>query len=90
MHTFEKAFLSRGFCPLQKGFSLVELMVALIIGLVIILGAGQLFLTGFINFRQVQLLGEKQSALTYATETLVRDIRRARDCLLYTSPSPRD
>lgn len=63
----------------QGGFSLVELMVALVIGLIIILGAGQLFLTGFFNFRQVQLLGEKQSALTYATETVVRDIRRAKE-----------
>ncbi|SRR5690554_5680905 len=62
----------------QKGFSLVELLVALVIGLIIILGAGQLFLTGFLNFRQVQLLGDKQSALTFATETLVRDIRRAK------------
>lgn len=63
----------------QMGFSLVELLVALVIGLIIILGAGQLFLTGFLNFRQVQLLGDKQSALTFASETLVRDIRRAKD-----------
>ncbi|MGR4066715.1 PilW family protein [Billgrantia sp. C5P2] len=61
----------------QSGFTLIELMVALVIGLVIILGAGQLFLMGFQTFRQIELLGNKQAALTFATETLIRDIRRA-------------
>ncbi len=60
----------------QAGFSLVELMVALVIGLIIVLGAGQLFLTGIQSFRQVELLGNKQAALTFAADTLIRDIRR--------------
>lgn len=59
------------------GFSLVELMVAMVIGLVIILGAGQLFLTVFQTQRQVEVLGEKQAAVNFAVETLIRDIRRA-------------
>ncbi|QTP60504.1 prepilin-type N-terminal cleavage/methylation domain-containing protein [Billgrantia antri] len=61
----------------QSGFTLVELMVAMVIGLIIVLGAGQLFLMGFQTFRQTELLGNKQAALTFATETLIRDIRRA-------------
>ncbi|PMR74287.1 hypothetical protein C1H69_13580 [Billgrantia endophytica] len=61
----------------QGGFTLVELMVALVIGLIITLGAGQLFLMGFQTIRQTELLGNKQAALTFATETLIRDIRRA-------------
>ncbi|MCG6659490.1 prepilin-type N-terminal cleavage/methylation domain-containing protein [Halomonas campisalis] len=61
----------------SRGFSLVELMVALLIGLVIILGAGQLFLTGFQNFRKIEELSDKQAALTFAAEILIRDIRRA-------------
>lgn len=65
----------------QAGFTLVELMVALVIGLVIILGAGQLFLMGLQTFRQIELLSNKQAALTFATETLIRDIRRADDIL---------
>ncbi|MGL6250211.1 MAG: PilW family protein [Billgrantia desiderata] len=65
----------------QTGFTLVELMVALVIGLIIILGAGQLFLMGFQTFRQIELLSNKQAALTFATETLIRDIRRADDTL---------
>ncbi|WP_010626531.1 PilW family protein [Halomonas sp. KM-1] len=61
----------------QAGFTLVELMVAMVIGLIIILGAGQLFLMGFQTFRQIELLSNKQAALTFATELLIRDIRRS-------------
>ncbi|MBW6390303.1 PilW family protein [Billgrantia antri] len=61
----------------QSGFTMVELMVALVIGLIIVLGAGQLFLMGFQTFRQTELLGNKQAALTFATEALIRDVRRA-------------
>ncbi|WFM70965.1 prepilin-type N-terminal cleavage/methylation domain-containing protein [Halomonas sp. CKK8] len=59
------------------GFSLVELMVAMVIGLIIILGAGQLFLTAFQTNRQVETLSEKQAAVNFAVEVLMRDIRRA-------------
>jgi prepilin-type N-terminal cleavage/methylation domain-containing protein len=61
----------------NSGFSLVELMVAMVIGLIIILGAGQLFLTVFQTNRQVELLSEKQAAVNFAVEGLLRDIRRA-------------
>tara|TARA_B100000700_G_scaffold99155_2_gene111588 strand:- start:7184 stop:7717 length:534 start_codon:yes stop_codon:yes gene_type:complete len=61
----------------QRGFSLVELMVSMVIGLMIILGAGQLFLNGFQSFRQVEALGDKQAALTFSADVLVKDIRRA-------------
>ncbi|WP_110070547.1 PilW family protein [Halomonas sp. A11-A] len=61
----------------NSGFSLVELMVAMVIGLIIILGAGQLFLTVFQTNRQVETLSEKQAAVNFAVETLLRDIRRA-------------
>ncbi len=61
----------------SSGFSLVELMVAMVIGLIIILGAGQLFLTVFQTNRQVETLSEKQAAVNFAVETLLRDIRRA-------------
>ena len=59
------------------GFSLVELMVAMVIGLIIILGAGQLFLTVFQTNRQVETISEKQAAINFSVETLLRDIRRA-------------
>ncbi|WP_444989465.1 PilW family protein [Halomonas mongoliensis] len=63
----------------SSGFSLIELMVAMVIGLIIILGAGQLFLTVFQTNRQVETLSEKQAAVNFAVETLLRDIRRASD-----------
>lgn len=59
------------------GFSLVELMVAMVVGLIIILGAGQLFLTVFQSGRQVEALGERQAALNFAAEVLLRDARRS-------------
>ncbi|MDR5907154.1 PilW family protein [Franzmannia qiaohouensis] len=59
------------------GFSLVELMIAMVIGLVIVLGAGQLFMTVFQTNRQVETLSEKQAAVNFAVETLLRDVRRA-------------
>lgn len=63
----------------QRGFSLIELMVAMLIGLVIVLGAGNLLMTVFNTRDQVETLGEKQAALNFAVESLVRDMRRATD-----------
>lgn len=61
----------------QKGFTLVELMVAMAIGTVIILGAGQLFLTTFQTFKAVDELSRKQETLIYVTGAVVQDIRSA-------------
>ena len=66
----------------QTGFTLVELMVAMAIGTVIILGAGQLFLTTFQTFRTVDELSRKQEALIFITGTMVQDIRSATDVSL--------
>jgi prepilin-type N-terminal cleavage/methylation domain-containing protein len=60
----------------QKGFTLVELMVAMAIGTVIILGAGQLFLTTFQTFQNVDQVSRKQEALIFATSTLVEAGRK--------------
>jgi prepilin-type N-terminal cleavage/methylation domain-containing protein len=59
----------------QRGFSLVELMVALVIGLVIVLGAGQLFLMGVNTFRQVERISERQEALRAISDIISFDIR---------------
>lgn len=61
----------------ESGFTLVELMVAMTIGTVIVLGAGQLFLTTFQTFRIVDELSRKQEALIFITEALVQDVRSA-------------
>ncbi|NYS80284.1 MULTISPECIES: prepilin-type N-terminal cleavage/methylation domain-containing protein [Halomonadaceae] len=63
----------------QKGFTLVELMVAMTIGTVIILGAGQLFLTTFQTFRTVDALSRKQESLIFAASTLSNSIREGEE-----------
>lgn len=60
----------------QQGFSLVELMVAMAIGSIIILGAGQLFLTTFQTFKAVDEISRKQEALIFAVSTLTKEGRR--------------
>lgn len=60
----------------QGGFTLVELMVAMAIGTVIILGAGQLFLTTFQTFQAVDKVSRKQETLIFAVTTLTEAGRK--------------
>lgn len=62
---------------LNRGFTLIELMVSLLIGLVIVLGATQLFMVSRQSFRQVESLGFRQDAMNFTLDVLSRDIRRA-------------
>ncbi|MCH4564494.1 prepilin-type N-terminal cleavage/methylation domain-containing protein [Halomonas sp. EGI 63088] len=68
--------LNRGLAR-QRGFTLVELMVALVIGLLVILGATQLFVSGRQALNRVEELTWRQSNLDYVAETLFREIRIA-------------
>lgn len=61
----------------QHGFTLVESMVSLLIGLVIMLGASQLFIASQRSFEQVRDLGLRQGTLNYAVDVLSRGVRRA-------------
>lgn len=61
----------------DQGFSLVELMVALLVGLIIMLGATQLFITGKLSYNRVELLAERQEALRFLTDVISLDIRTA-------------
>ncbi|SDM11764.1 prepilin-type N-terminal cleavage/methylation domain-containing protein [Modicisalibacter muralis] len=61
----------------QCGFTLIELMVSLLIGLMIMLGASQLFIVSRQSFEQVEVLGIKQGALSFTTDVLASDIRNA-------------
>lgn len=47
------------------------------IGMTIILGAGQLFLSTFHTFRQVDALGRQQEALIYTATTVASTLRRS-------------
>lgn len=61
----------------SHGFSLVELMVALVIGLIITLAAFQLFLVGKRNFDQAESLMARQESLRYLVDSISYDIRSA-------------
>ncbi|MBB3231872.1 PilW family protein [Halomonas stenophila] len=63
----------------ESGFSLVELMIALVIGLLIVLGAGQLFLTSKQSYNQMEALAERQEALRAITDLISLDIRTSSD-----------
>ncbi|MDR5899387.1 prepilin-type N-terminal cleavage/methylation domain-containing protein [Halomonas vilamensis] len=60
----------------QKGFTLVELMVAMAIGTLVILGAGQLFITTLKTFQKVEEISRKQEVVVFAANTLVNGYRK--------------
>ena len=62
---------------LSRGFSLVELMVALLITLILLAGIGQIFLSSKKSFTIQDSLGRMQENGRYAMETLAQDVRRA-------------
>ncbi|AVI61546.1 PilW family protein [Halomonas sp. GFAJ-1] len=59
----------------QRGFTLTELLVAMVISSVVILGAGQLCLSTFHVFRQIDTLGRQQEALIYTAATIADTLR---------------
>jgi type IV pilus assembly protein PilW len=59
------------------GFSLVELMVALVITLILIAGIGQIFLSSKKSFTIQDALSEQQENGRYVMDTLAQDLRRA-------------
>ncbi|GGY03698.1 hypothetical protein GCM10007160_34360 [Litchfieldella qijiaojingensis] len=61
----------------QRGLTLIELMVALVIGLFVTLGAFQLFISGKRSFDRVEALAERQETLRFLVDTLSLDIRTA-------------
>jgi type IV pilus assembly protein PilW len=60
-----------------RGFSLVELMVALVITLILLAGIGQIYLSSKKSFTIQDTLGHQQENGRYAVETIAQDVRRA-------------
>ena len=60
----------------QLGFTLTEVMVAMAIGLVIVLGAGHLFLGTLQTHRHVDMLSRQQEALIFAVTTMTETLRQ--------------
>jgi type IV pilus assembly protein PilW len=61
----------------NRGFSLVELMVALVITLILLAGIGQIFLSSKKSFTIQNALGRQQENGRYVLDTLAQDLRRA-------------
>ena len=63
----------------QAGFTLVELMVAMLVGSIVVLGAGYLCLTTLQTFQKVDELSRKQETVIFAAHTLSAGIRQSKD-----------
>lgn len=61
----------------QTGFSLVELMIALLLGTLVIAAAGGIFISNRQTFRSTDDLGRVQEGVRTAFELMARDIREA-------------
>lgn len=61
----------------HRGFSLVELMIAMTIGFVVLAGIGYLYIESRQSFRSMDNLSRIQESARYALETMARDIRMA-------------
>lgn len=61
----------------QRGVSLIEMMVALVLSLVLVVGVGQIYLGSKQTYRMQDGQSRLQENLRYAMEVLARDIRSA-------------
>ncbi|MCD6706281.1 MAG: PilW family protein [Thiobacillus sp.] len=64
-------------CERQRGFSLVELMIAMTIGFIVLAGIGYLYVESRQAFRSMDNLSRMQESARYALEIMSRDIRMA-------------
>ncbi len=74
----------------QTGISLIEIMIALLIGAFLIGGVLQIFIGSKQTYRMQENLSRLQENGRFAMDFLAKDIRMAgyRACLTFTSPSP--
>ena len=63
----------------KRGFTIVELLVALVIGLIVVLVVGRLFTMNSISNHQIASLGRMQENARFAIDLLGNDIRSAGD-----------
>lgn len=60
-----------------RGFTLIELMVAMLLGLIVIAGVSSVFLANMRSYQSNTALGDVQSNARIAFELMARDIRQA-------------
>lgn len=72
-----KLIFIRSARPRQQGFSLIELMVAMTIGLVVLAAVGYVYLSSRQSFRLADSMSRMQENARLAIETMARDVRMA-------------
>lgn len=72
-----KRYMTRGRNRAQAGFSLIELMIALVLGLLVVSAAIGIFLSNKQAYMATQGLGRVQESSQVAFELMSRDIREA-------------
>ncbi|MDE2308876.1 MAG: prepilin-type N-terminal cleavage/methylation domain-containing protein [Xanthomonadaceae bacterium] len=76
-HPVNRSGSARRRCRRAHGFTLIELMVAMLLGLIVIAGVVSVFLAGQQSYRTNQALGDVQDGSRIAFEMMARDIRNA-------------
>lgn len=61
----------------QRGFSLVELMVAITLGFIVVAAVGYLYMGSRQSFRNTENMARMQESARYALDTMARDVRMA-------------
>lgn len=61
----------------QLGMTLIELMIALVLGLIIVAAGFQLFVSGSINYNLQKTLAELQDNGNFGLNYITKDIRLA-------------
>jgi type IV pilus assembly protein PilW len=76
MHTYHRQTSGTGGRN-SRGFSIVELMVAMLISLILLGGIAQIFMSSKKSFTVQNTLGRQQENGRYSIDTLAQDLRRA-------------
>lgn len=63
--------------PTARGFTIIELMVSLLLGLIVIAGVSSVFLANLRSYQTSEAIGSIQSNARIAFELMARDIRQA-------------
>lgn len=71
----DKAILSSK--TTQAGFTLIELMVSLTLGLIVMLGASQIFVSANKAYTETQRFAQLQGDLSLISDMLASDVRAA-------------
>jgi len=76
--------------PYQTGMTLIEIMIALLIGAFLLGGVLQIFIGSKQTYRMQENLSRLQENGRFAMDFLAKDIRMAgyRECLTFTVPTP--